>query len=499
MRLRKRACLLGLSIGVLLADPAFAKESLLDAAPMQGKAVRIDGMLREWPKLLVLSERLAGNPKGDDPRALGVMGYDDDALYVAMRVKDAKFVSNKDYAELRLAFPLSGGGHKSYTVKLTPGNPGKTAGTVSIGGRKVTGATLVEAPAEGGFTLEAKIPWRTFAQASTTRTGLRGALVYRDSDGGAAVVVGTSKRQGGQMPPLTIESEYALNQALVLAKGLDPRPDREAVGNLVGDKMKERVALFDRYLTVTGWNYRGGSEFFYQDLQVRSAKQIQRLVLKDLTGDGHDELILQREKGSSGDGRELLEVWQFKNADEAPVLVFQHEVALFKDDNRVANEVKLGSHKGKPALTVAVAKSQVDVATWDATPAGGETQPVLLPWHEVHSRTYAWNGGGFEVVDEKTGKPKMKGPKAKGTKFWSGKGPPPGYGETSQSNASSQQHDAPSVGQAPPPRPPTPTRSPSGWSTTASACLTRSPGPAAWPTSACGRPTSTCPTPPARR
>src|SRR5690606_35667499 len=190
--------------------------------------------------------------------------------------------------------------------------------------------------------------------------------------------------------PLTIQSEYALNQALVFAKGLEARPDRELVGNLVGDKMKERVAVFDRYLTVTGWNYRGGTEFFYQDLQVRSPKHIKRLVLKDLTGDGLDEVVVQRQKGTQDDGNELLEVWQFKRADDAPKLIFQHEVALFKDDNRVANEVSLGAHKGKPALTIEVAKSKVDVDTWDATPAGGETHPVLLPWHETRSRTYAW-------------------------------------------------------------------------------------------------------------
>lgn len=440
----------------LVAGQAAAKEVLIDAAPMHDKKIRIDGMLREWPELLVLSERLSGAPKNDDPRALGVAGYDDDALYVAMRVKDGTFVHGQDYAELRLAFPVSGG-HKSYSVRLRPGEPGKTAGTVELGGKKVAGSSLVEAPATGGFTLEAKIPWRAFPQAATTRTGLRGALTYRDSDEGTAVVIGTSTRQGGQMPPLTIQSEYALNQALVLAKGLDPRPHREAVGNVVGDAMKERVAVFDRYLTVTGWNYRKGTEFYYHDLQVRSPKQLKRLTLQDFTGDGRDELVVQRETGTASDGRELLEVWQFQAADGPPVLVFQHEVGLFAGDNRVDNQVVLEKHRGKPAITIRVAEGKVDPDTWNATPAGGDTLPVLLPWHETQSRSYAWDGKSFNLVDEKTGKAKSKPPKAKGTKFWSGKGPPPGHeagGRGASSTASGSDEVSPG-GNAPRPRPPT--------------------------------------------
>ncbi len=436
---------------------ALASEEILDAAPMHDKKIRLDGLLREWPQRVNLSRVISGSVSKGDPKATVVLGYDDEALYVAMQVDDAQFVHKRDYAELKLAFP-SGRTFKSYTVKLEPGNPGKTAGAVSMGGRGLPQAKLVEAPSDKGFALEAKVPWSAFPEASTTRVGLRGAVLYHDSDGATPVVVGTSKQQGSGLPPLTMQGEYALNHALVFAKGLSSRPDREAFGNVVGDKMKERVAVFDRYLTITGSSYRGGTEFFYQDLQVQGPKRVKLLELVDFTGDGLDEVVVRRQLGTTGSGQELLEVWQFPSESGGPVLLFQHEVGITQGDNQVINDAEVTKVKGKPALLVKATKSEVDVETWQGVPAGGETKAVLLPWHSVSSRTYAWQGRGFEMVDEKSGKPLMDGPPAKGNRLWSGSAPPPGFGGSSgPSSDDGGRPDEPgaAVEAAPRPRPPT--------------------------------------------
>lgn len=444
-----------LAAAVWLAAPAaVAADVSLDAVPMHDKKIRLDGMLREWPQRANLSQTVSGSVAQGDPKASAVIGYDHDALYVAMDVRDAEFVPHKDYAELRLSFPLASGGYKTYAVKLEPGDAGKTAGAVSVGGRNVTDAKLVEAPNADGFSFEAKIPWTAFPEASTTRVGLRGALVYNDADGNSKVVVGTSKQQGAGAPPLTIEAEYALLHQLVGAKGLSPRPVREALGNLVGDKMKERVAIYDRFLTVTGYGYRGGSEFFYHDLQ---AKRVKLLRLVDFNADGFDEVVVVRERAAGGDEQELLEVWRFPTESGAPVLLFQHEVGLSSGDNRVQNEVEVTTFKGKPALAVRVAKGKVDVATWAGVPAGGETKPVLLPWQPVSSRTYAWQNAGFEQVEEKSSKPLMEAPAAKGTRFYSASAPPPGYGAPADTKKADEADvDGEASGDAPPPaRPPT--------------------------------------------
>lgn len=432
------------------AASASAGETILDAVPLHDRKVRLDGLLREWPQGVNLSQTISGSVKGADPRATAVLGYDDDAIYVAMDVEDGQFVHKKDYAELRLAFP-AGRSHKSYVVKLEPGNPGKTAGTVSLGGKVISEAKIVEAPRENGLTLEAKLPWSAFPEAKTTRIGLRGAVLYHDADGSSTVVIGTSKHQGKALPSLTIQGEYALHQALIAPKGLSKNPAREAFGNLVGDRMKERVAVYDRYLTVTGYGYRGGTEFFYQDLQVQGAKQIKLLELVDFNGDGFDEVVIQRQVAQSGKGQELLEVWRFPSEGEGPRLVFQHEVGITHGTNRIVNGVELTTVKGKPAIVVKAEKGEVDVATWEGAPAGGETRPALLPWQAVRARTYSWTDRGLDVVDEVTGKPLIGAPPSKGTALWSGTSPPKGYGESSPSTSDVSGHSGETAARARPP------------------------------------------------
>lgn len=453
-RRRKWPLLAACGVTLSAAAPSWAGDEILDAAPMHAQKIRLDGLLREWPARVNLSQSLAGAARKGDPKASGVLGYDDDALYVAMQVDDDSFVHKKDHAELEIAFP-SGGSFKTYLVRLEPGDPGKTAGAVSVGGRKVPEGQLIEAPADNGFTFEAKIPWSTFHEASATRVGLRGALVYHDTDAGSATVIGTSKQKGSKLPPLTIQGEYALNHALLFAKGLGTVPDKEAFGNLVGDKMKERVAVFDRYLTVTGYHFRGGTEFFYQDLQVQESDRVRLLELADFDGDGFDEVVLQRQLGTSGNGQDLLEVWRFRSESGGPELLFQHEVGIIRGDDHIVNAVEVTRFQGKPALVVKAAKGKVDVKTWQGAPAGGETKPALLPWQSVAARTFAWKSTGFEVVEEKTGKPLVEAPPSKGTRMWSGSAPPAGYGTEPVASATAGEEAPPAGEAAPKARPPT--------------------------------------------
>ena len=415
---------------LLVSSLAGAKEQALDAAPVESSRVRIDGILREWPRLSELSEVISGNPPEGDPRVSGTVGYDASAIYVVMRVQDEQlqrtsaFRSNEDHALFSIAFPkVNTKGYQTYEVALFPGVPGKSAGQVQwAGGGKIAGTQLVEAPFEGGLTFEAKIPWTAFAAARQVRSGLRGALRYHDADGTKRVVVGTSKLRDREMPRLSLEAEYAVRQALVAKKGLRPEPTLELIVNLTGGGMAERVALYERYLTITGWDYRNGSQFYYQDLQLSSPSQLRWLKAADVTGDGRADLVLRRHQGDERAGREYLEVWSFHAGGDAPSKVFTHEVAAFVGEHQVRNDARIAKHRGKPALVVERDVTRVDPEQWTATPAGGETHPLLLPWQAVTRRTYVYVDGKFELTDEVTGKPAMAGPR-RGTRLWSGQAP----------------------------------------------------------------------------
>jgi hypothetical protein len=412
---------------VALAAPLQAKEMILDAAPFEGKKVRLDGLLKEWPKPVVLSEAISGT-SGQDPQAMGVVAYDTEHLYVGMRITDSKLTrtgalgNNEDYASLKIAFPRKGGGHKTYQVRLYPGVPGKSAGAVKLPGLgKVPGAKIIEAPSDGGLSFEASIPWRVFPEAKRVRSGLRGALLYHDSDGGSvSAVIGTSNKSGGALPMITIEGEYALNNALVFPKGLNPKPEHEVFGNLVGDQMFERVAVYDRYLTVTGWGYREGKEFFYQDLNLLSPRDLKKVAMADFDGDGKDELFIHRRVGSAGKARIYAEVWKFDSGTSPPRPIFQHEVGMVDGQASIVNEVALSRSSGEAAIVVSQGShDKVDPGEWSVPVAGEGTHPTLMPWEAVASRRWEWNGDAFEMVKEKAGRAKLKAP-TRGTRVFSG-------------------------------------------------------------------------------
>jgi hypothetical protein len=455
--------LAAVAVSLLGAPPLAAKEQLLDAAPMVGKKVRLDGLLKEWPKLVVLTEKLQGGGSQKDPRALGVVGYDNENLYVAMRVKDKRFVrtaafgKNEDHAILSLAFPTGTGGFKSYSVLLYPGDPGKAAGAVKLSGKgKVPGAQIVEAPMEGGFAFEANIPWKTFPEARWARSGLRGVLKYYDVDSGKATLVATSGRVGKRAPLLTLEAEYALHQSMIFPKGLSVKPDEERIGNVVGDRMMERVAVYDRYLAITGWNYRGGQEFYFQDIQVMKPSDLAVFRLLDCTGDGRQDIVLRRRVHDGSASREYLEVYTVPSEKDPPRRVFEHEVGISVAAGNVSNQVEFKKNKGQWDIVVSVGRGdKVDVDEWGEPVAGGDTQPTLLPWQATTRRRYSYKSTGFEMVDEETGKPRMKGaPKRAGTKFWSGKGPP--GRQRAGRDVVHEAAPAPAGSRPEPPRPPSP-------------------------------------------
>jgi hypothetical protein len=407
---------------VALSGNALAARSF-DAEPMHGEKIRIDGMLREWPgKLTELGDTIKGSASGGDPRASAKIGYDDTNLYVVLKVFDDKIVRSaaagdgEDHGTLSLAIPKGrGGGFAHYDVRLFPGDPGKVGASVKIGGNTVTGAKIVEAPVKGGFELEALIPWSAFPEASRVRVGLRAALSYTDADskGSVKAVVATGSGRGGSLPALRLEAESGLDAALIRGKGLSDRAVKVAYGNVSGDGMLERVAVYDNYLTIVGPRYRGGKQFYFGELGISGGKMVTRLELADADGDGLDELFVQKRMGGADRYREVLTVLKI-GSDDAPWVAFVHEVGIKTPDLHIANKVKLAK-KGRGI--------EIEVAQGDAEGAdpGSYSESIpsdmpsaLLPWQTIGSRSFKWDGKAFTKSDESTWTPKVSssGPKS---------------------------------------------------------------------------------------
>jgi hypothetical protein len=397
-----RALAGAIAIGVVLcAGAAEAKPRGLKAL-VAPDDVSIDGEAHEWDgEWRDLGFVLKGGaPDKADLGASVLLAYGSDGIYVAAQVTDEKLVGGGDFVELVLGIP----GGKVATFSLYPGVPGKRA-EVKAGRGKVSGAEIVEAPTQGGWSLEAKIPWSAVPQSATVRIGYRGAVLVHDADSGTNVetTVGTAEsRDYDELPPISTLPELALGSGLLREKGLTQAPKQNLVVDVVGDAMKERVLVYGRYLVVLGPGYRGGEQYYFRDLGASADKgDILTFELKDLTGDGKDDVLVRKRIRGEHGAVEVLEVLSYHQGGDTPAPVFAQEVRLALDDGQIQNDVKVTGSGSRTRIVVSAGHADgIDSSRFERESNTG-ANPVLEPWGAVASQTWEVRDGAFVVADEK--------------------------------------------------------------------------------------------------
>ncbi len=409
--------LFGFALALSTISVTAAEGVMITADNAADVKVRLDGVPSELPGAWSsLSTTISGKHAGK-ASAQVALAYDDENLYVAMRIEDSKIVrtaaaaSTDDHATLYLAFPVGKGRYHTHTVDLFPGDPGKLPGVVTMAGQHPSGAQLVEAPEPGGLTFEAKIPWRTFPEAAKTRVGLRAGVQWTDaiaSNRVGSVTATTPGKEGKELPALLTESEQALYNGLIRAQSLGTEPSREIFADLAGDSLLERVALYDHYLTIVGPHFRGGKEFVVADLQVQDAGKVRRLQSADFDGDGHDEVVTVIRIGSDERYRDVVEVLRI-DSDNSLKPVFLHEVGLAAVSGSLENEVQISKSGSHAFLTIAQGSAEgVEQETY-SEPKPSDMDSALLPWDSVASVTFGWQGGQLAKISETKQTPKSKG------------------------------------------------------------------------------------------
>lgn len=370
----------------------------LAAEPMSDRKVRLDGMLQEWPSDF---PRLKQTIQGSSQGGRAIVGYDDEALYLAADLRDDAIARTQaagayeDHLSLELFVPArSGKGGKPHRIDVYPGLPGKLPGVVKVDGRVIKQAQAIEAPSDGGFSLEARIPWSSLGFASEVRVGLRGRLVYLDASrpGKTKAVIATSKSKGASMPALTLEAETGLFQALIEPKGLPPRPAHESYGDLTGNGSVEHVAVYGHYLSIVGPGYKQGKQFYFSELDVSSADRVRKLELRDLDGDGKDEIILEKRLGPEKSYRDVLVILRIR-PDGVPAQALAVEVGLTTESGSLRNKVQYKKAGKQTEVVVSQDRSTgLDPETFREPTIGGGIVPALLPWEAVKSRSFSWKG-----------------------------------------------------------------------------------------------------------
>lgn len=370
----------------------------------------VDGLPGEWPRPLAGLGVVRGGG-GSDLSAKGGLAYDDKQVYVAVDVTDEKLVADGDRIDLIVGF--SGGA--STTVSIHPGAPGKPA-RATAGGRPIAGAKVVEAPRKGGWTLEAQFPWSVFDAAKTIRVGLRGSLTVHDADKGTAVEGSASNAAGttwAQLPSLPTTPEQDLADALVTPKRLGA-PTVNLLANVTGDAFKERILVYGSYLVVLGPTFRGGREFYWNDMAMTGKTlQVASCETKDADGDGREDLVVRKRFTEGKVTREVLQVLSFAKG-EVPNVVFSHEVGVTTAAGAISNDVSFETDKGKLAIRFKPGTAKgLDESSYKE-PVATSWDPVLLPWGPIESQTYTFRATGFEKTAEQR-RPGAPPPRSAGT------------------------------------------------------------------------------------
>ena len=386
-----------------VGDTGFASGLHLDLIEKEG--VKLDGIVKEWPARAAAKVAVKGT--ADKVSAAFGLQYDDQKIYVAGEIGDpqltrsARFADDEDHASLVFAVP-GGASMSTYEIAFFAGKPGESAGSVRYAsgpnkGHEVPGAKIVEAPVDKGYSFEASLPWSTFPETRTVRVGLHGLMRYFDSEGGVGVktilATGTGDAShAALMPALLSESEQSLVESFLSPKGLlTSTPKVDLYADITGDPMKERITVFDHYVTIVGPGYRGGKEFFYRDLGAELVK----LEARDVTGRGKDDLLVRR-RFPGASTREWFEVWSFLAGGEEPSTTFAHEVAIVSAGKQLTNTVRVSSKE----IDVTYEPAQGwDVSSYHEGVAN-DVEPVLLPWGAIKSQLFRFDKDRFKKEKE---------------------------------------------------------------------------------------------------
>ncbi|MFO0548910.1 MAG: hypothetical protein U0271_11010 [Polyangiaceae bacterium] len=376
---------------------AQASAAGLDLARME-KAPNMDGIPGEWPGSSVsLSSSVKGKTGGADLAATTMVAFDDKNLYVAVEVKDDVFKGGEGGDRVDVVLSLGG---SAQTVTLVPGLPGKSAGKATLGGKAISGAKVVEAPDKTGWSLEASFPWSALDGASTTRVGMKAGIFVFDVDGDGSVegVVGTVSSTD-KLAPLRSLAEQSLEAGLIKEKKLGT-PSSDLLANVFGDSMKERVLVNDKFLVVLGPNFRSGKEYYWNDMATAGfTLSVKSLTLRDVDGDGRDDLVFTKRFTKSKTTREVMHILSF-GTSEVPTTLFIHETSVETEKGTVTNEITFGSDGGKPTITVKPGSAKGLDAKSYAEPTEAAFDSIVLPWGNVESQTYKLKGSTFDKSEK---------------------------------------------------------------------------------------------------
>jgi hypothetical protein len=378
-------------------------------------SIQVDGALREWRGV-----RFIDVGEGADASMRIGFAYDATGLYVAAEVRDDRLIRTRapamdeDAIVLTLALPARRG-LSATEIWLWAGQSGQSAAAIGIGplGRRpsqVSHGQIVEAPARGGYTLEAFVPWSAIPSSTRWQEG-RGTVRLRDVDQAAHPEIEAEPTFASldpahldRLPQLAPSGgEAAAFESFLASRNLQGmRPTHDLRGDVGGvDERPERVSIVDRFVVVTGPGWQEGRGFSFVGLAVAAAADIREPRLVDLTGDGKRELIVTLRQQIAGGSREIWQVHSFSNSQVQAVFAIETRRTTAAGFVEAGVNVRTERRAPVPIIEVRTGRAEgLDAQTFELAPAS-DAESILVPWGPVLARTYRWNGSSFAQNEER--------------------------------------------------------------------------------------------------
>ena len=416
MRLHLSICLV---LATLVCESRRASADAIPVviAPRGSHAVVVDGRVGDWHVIepLVSVDDLAQIVRGPaawtgpgDAAFSFALASDEQLLYVVAEVHDDQIVRTRAHGvnedALVVTIATSGTPHPASEIMIFPGLTGQFPGRVRFGGARsaaIVGALVSEtALADGtGYTIEATIPWRTLRGLTATMPGLRARVAYQDADRGAQPTIETVIASGpgdAQHPtelPLiaafgaqgtdAMMRNFAEAYRIDLSEALLDRPE-----NVAGDAALERVLVLPGYVLAAGPGLAGGHRYTFIEHPAHDRADVLESTLRDVSGDGREDVILRLLVTEGNHSREFLYVYGAPEGASHLRRIFAQELAYTEGARGITNRATFEPNGGGIRITLNSATGYTAANHPRNTESG--TLPPLAPWGPNRLTVYRW-------------------------------------------------------------------------------------------------------------
>lgn len=188
---------------------------------------------------------------------------------------------------------------------------------------------------------------------------------------------------------------YERDKRATHASGHAPRFDLR--GDLTGDSQTEHLRLYGRDLVVVGPGFKGGTGYAYLTLaQFAAPADIQSVALRDVTGDGKSDVVVQgvlRAPSGEGQQAERTVLLVYTASDAGLTRAFAAEIG------RSLGEGWARAHFAFTPGTITLLAGTAKGWTEQTYPFGGEGpstyEPLVLPWG-AKKALYRFTNGSFQ-------------------------------------------------------------------------------------------------------